>query len=83
MNMTYSSIYFGMFIIFLKVAILSSKKAMHAFYRIHSQLLFILYAIVHAITFVKLHFLIIIVIVRITIDLCMLIIYLVILLNSC
>lgn len=47
---------------------------MHVFYRISSQLLSILYTIVNAITFVKLHFLILIAIVRITIDLYMLII---------
>lgn len=55
---------------------------MHVFYRISSQLFSILYTIVNAITFVKLHFLILIAIVRITIDLYMLIIHLVILLNS-
>lgn len=55
---------------------------MHAFYRISSKLLSILYIIVNAIGFVKLHILILIAIVRITTDLCMLIICLVILLNS-
>ena len=55
---------------------------MHAFYRISSPLLSILYTIVNAIAFVKLHFLILFAIVRITTDLCMLIICLVILLNS-
>lgn len=69
------------YIYFLK-CYLSSKQVMHAFYRISSKLLSILYIIVNAIGFVKLHILILIAIVRITTDLCMLIICLVILLNS-
>lgn len=55
---------------------------MHTFYRINSQLPYIFYVIVHAITFVKLYFLILICNVRITIDLCMLVICLAIFLNS-